>query len=65
MPLAAATAPAPLPAAPLEQLRRLCDPGSFRPLRSRARSARLGSRAVPGDGVLAGGGGGGGRPVFC
>ena len=65
MPLAAATAPAPLPAAPLEQLRRLCDPGSFRPLRSRARSARLGSRAVPGDGVLAGAGEVDGRPVFC
>lgn len=55
-----------LPAdAPLPLLQRLCDPGSFRPLRSGAVSIRLGDRATPGDGVLAGAGEVGGRPVFC
>jgi len=51
--------------APLPLLERLCDPGSFRPLRSGAVSIRLGDRATPGDGVLAGAGEVGGRPVFC
>jgi acetyl-CoA carboxylase carboxyltransferase component len=50
---------------PLEQLWRLCDPGSFRPLRSGVSSARLGDRATPGDGVVAGAGEVNGRPVFC
>ena len=53
------------PDAPLPLLERLCDPGSFRPLRSGAVSIRLGDRAAPGDGVLAGAGEVGGRPVFC
>ena len=59
---AAAVAP---PAGPLAQLEALCDPGSFRALRSGAVSTRLGERAAPGDGVLAGAGEVGGRPVFC
>lgn len=50
---------------PLEQLRVLCDPGSFRPLRSGVSSVRLGERAAPGDGVVAGAGEVSGRPVFC
>lgn len=61
----AATAPAAAPEGPLGQLELLCDPGSFRPLRSGAVSARLGDRARPGDGVLAGAGQVEGRPVFC
>src|SRR6476661_2881532 len=50
---------------PLEQLEQLCDPGSFRPLRSAVSSLRLGERATPGDGVIAGAGEVDGRPVFC
>src|SRR5215475_10687691 len=50
---------------PLEQLEQLCDPGSFRPLRSGVASNRLGERATPGDGVVAGAGEVEGRPVFC
>jgi acetyl-CoA carboxylase carboxyltransferase component len=50
---------------PLDHLQQLCDPGSFRPLRSGVSSARLGERATPGDGVVAGAGEVGGRPVFC
>jgi acetyl-CoA carboxylase carboxyltransferase component len=50
---------------PRERLEKLCDPGSFRPLRSGVRSGRAGDRAVAGDGVLAGAGTAGGRPVFC
>jgi acetyl-CoA carboxylase carboxyltransferase component len=64
MPIATLTAPA-VPELPLEQLQRLCDPGSFRSLRSGVSSPRLGERAAPGDGVLAGAGEVGGRPVFC
>ncbi|MFN8163503.1 MAG: carboxyl transferase domain-containing protein [Solirubrobacterales bacterium] len=64
MATAAVTAP-PVAEAPLEQLERLCDPGSFRPLRSGVSSARLGERAAPGDGVVAGAGELSGRPVFC
>lgn len=56
--------PAP-PGAPQAQLELLCDPGSFRPLRSGVSSPRLGERAAPGDGVVAGAGEVGGRPVFC
>jgi acetyl-CoA carboxylase carboxyltransferase component len=52
-------------ARPLAQLERLCDHGSFRPLRSAVSAPRLGERAAPGDGVLAGAGEVGGRPVFC
>jgi acetyl-CoA carboxylase carboxyltransferase component len=50
---------------PLEQLEQLCDPGSFRPLRSAVSSLRLGEQATPGDGVVAGAGEVEGRPVFC
>jgi acetyl-CoA carboxylase carboxyltransferase component len=65
---ATATLPQPienLPGAPQDQLEALCDPGSFRPLRSGVASPRLGERATPGDGVVAGAGEVGGRPVFC
>ena len=58
------SAPAP-PEAPLDHLEALCDPGSFRPLRSGVASQRLGERAAPGDGVLAGAGEVNGRAVFC
>jgi acetyl-CoA carboxylase carboxyltransferase component len=64
MATATATAPSP-PGAPQAQLELLCDPGSFRPLRSGVSSPRLGERAAPGDGVVAGAGEVGGRPVFC
>lgn len=53
------------PDAPQAQLEQLCDPDSFRPLRSGVSSPRLGERAAPGDGVVAGAGEVGGRPVFC
>jgi acetyl-CoA carboxylase carboxyltransferase component len=65
MATATATAPAPHPDAPQAQLEQLCDPGSFRPLRSGVSSPRLGERAAPGDGVVAGAGEVNGRPVFC
>jgi len=64
MPAATLTAPAP-PELPLGQLQQLCDPGSFRSLRSGVSSPRLGQRAAPGDGVVSGAGEIGGRPVFC
>jgi acetyl-CoA carboxylase carboxyltransferase component len=64
MGLAAPIAP-PAPAGPLAQLQSLCDLGSFRALRSGALSTRLGERAAPGDGVVAGAGEVDGRPVFC
>jgi acetyl-CoA carboxylase carboxyltransferase component len=48
-----------------DRLEALCDPGSFRALRSGVLSARLGAGARRGDGVLAGAGRVGGRPVFC
>lgn len=66
--MSVATVKAPAPPTvetPLAQLEALCDPGSFRPLRSGVSSARLGDRATPGDGVVAGAGEVGGRPVFC
>jgi acetyl-CoA carboxylase carboxyltransferase component len=66
--MGAATVKPPAPAAagaPLAQLQALCDPGSFRPLRSGVSSLRLGDLAAPGDGVAAGAGEVGGRPVFC
>lgn len=50
---------------PRERLEGLCDPGSFEPLRTGARSTHLGARARPGDGVVAGAGRIGGRVVFC
>jgi len=53
----AVKAPPPAPAdTPLGQLQMLCDPGTFRPLRSGVSSLRLGERATPGDGVAAGAG---------
>jgi acetyl-CoA carboxylase carboxyltransferase component len=66
MPAATLTATRTAPAEqPLAQLQSLCDPGSFRSLRSAVSAPRLGERAAPGDGVLAGAGEVGGRPVFC
>jgi acetyl-CoA carboxylase carboxyltransferase component len=50
---------------PLERLEALCDPGSLQVLRSRVTSARLGDRAIPGDGVVGGTGTVSGRPVAC
>jgi acetyl-CoA carboxylase carboxyltransferase component len=50
---------------PLERLEALCDPGSVQVLRSRIVSARLGARAVPGDGVVAATGTVDGRPIAC
>ena len=64
--MSTATLPAPVvPELPLEQLQRLCDPGSFRSLRSGVSSTRLGERAARGDGVVCGAGEVNGRPVFC
>lgn len=62
---AAATGATGAPPTPRRRLEWLCDPGSFRPLRSATLSLGLGDRAVPGDGVIAGAGRVGGRPVFC
>lgn len=53
------------PTDPRAQLEQLCDPGTFRAIRSGVSSPRLGERAAPGDGVVAGAGEVGGRPVFC
>ena len=50
---------------PAARLEALCDPGSFRALRTGVRSTRAGERALPGDGVLAGAGTAAGRPIFC
>jgi acetyl-CoA carboxylase carboxyltransferase component len=50
---------------PLERLEALCDEGSVRVLRSRARSARLGERAAAGDGVVGATGTVAGRPIAC
>jgi acetyl-CoA carboxylase carboxyltransferase component len=50
---------------PYERLEALCDPGSIRVLRSRARSTRLGERAVAGDGVVGATGAVNGRPIAC
>jgi acetyl-CoA carboxylase carboxyltransferase component len=58
-----------LPAAtrlsPLERLEALCDPGSLQVLRSGVLSAKLGDRAIPGDGVVGGTGAVAGRPIAC
>jgi acetyl-CoA carboxylase carboxyltransferase component len=48
-----------------ERLEQLCDPGSLQVIRSSVRSHRLGVRAHPGDGVIAGTGRVAGRPVAC
>src|SRR3954465_10196732 len=50
---------------PVERLEALCDRGSLTLLRSDVRSRRMGERARPGDGVIAGSGRVDGRPVFC
>ncbi len=50
---------------PLERLEALCDDGSVRVVRSRARSARLGDRAAAGDGVVGATGTVNGRPIAC
>jgi acetyl-CoA carboxylase carboxyltransferase component len=50
---------------PIERLEALCDRGSLTLLRSDVRSRRMGERAQPGDGVIAGAGRVDGRPVFC
>jgi acetyl-CoA carboxylase carboxyltransferase component len=48
-----------------DRLELLCDPGSLQVIRSSVRSHRLGARARPGDGVVAGTGLVAGRPVAC
>jgi acetyl-CoA carboxylase carboxyltransferase component len=48
-----------------ERLEALCDPGTVQVLRSGVRSARLGERAVAGDGVVGATGLVDGRPVAC
>jgi acetyl-CoA carboxylase carboxyltransferase component len=50
---------------PAERLALLCDPGSFRPLRSGVTAQAPGVKPRAGDGVLAGAGRVGGRPIFC
>jgi len=50
---------------PLQRLEGLCDPGSLRVVRSRVSSARLGDRAIAGDGVVGGTGTVAGRPIAC
>jgi acetyl-CoA carboxylase carboxyltransferase component len=50
--------------APFERLEALCDPGSFRPIRT-AVASRQAEAGPLGDGVVAGAGTVGGRPVFC
>lgn len=50
---------------PLERLEMLCDPGSLQVIRSSVLSRRLGAKAAPGDGVVAGSGTVDGRPLFC
>jgi len=50
---------------PLERLEVLCDPGSLSLLRTEVHSRRMGERARPGDGVVAGAGRIDGRAVFC
>jgi acetyl-CoA carboxylase carboxyltransferase component len=58
----ASAVPAPLARKRLELL---CDPASLQVIRSAVRSDRLGVRAQPGDGVIAGTGLVAGRPVAC
>jgi acetyl-CoA carboxylase carboxyltransferase component len=56
---------APQRLSPIERLEALCDPGSLRVVRSRVSSARLGDRAIAGDGVVGGTGTVAGRPIAC
>ncbi len=53
------------PSGPLGRLEALCDAGSLETVRSSVLSTRIGARAHPGDGVLAGLGRIDGRPVAC
>ena len=50
---------------PLERLRLLADEGSLQLIRSDVQSERMGEKARPGDGVVAGSLRIAGRPVFC
>jgi acetyl-CoA carboxylase carboxyltransferase component len=50
---------------PLARLEMLCDSGSLEVIRSSVLSTRIGTRARPGDGVVAGLGRIGGRPIAC
>src|SRR3954447_458507 len=50
---------------PLERLGLLCDSDSLRTLRSSVASERMGDKARPGDGVVAGSGTVAGRPIYC
>jgi acetyl-CoA carboxylase carboxyltransferase component len=50
---------------PLERLEALCDPGTMRVVRSRVMSARLGDRAIAGDGVIGATAAVDGRPIAC
>jgi acetyl-CoA carboxylase carboxyltransferase component len=50
---------------PLDRLEALCDPGSLQVLRSRVVSGKLGTRAIPGDGVIGATGAVDGRPIAC
>jgi len=50
---------------PLRRLEHLADPGSLELIRTGVISTRVGDRARPDDGVLAGAARVGGRPIFC
>jgi acetyl-CoA carboxylase carboxyltransferase component len=50
---------------PLERLEALCDEGTLDLIRTEVVSHRMGAKARPGDGVVAGSGLVEGRPVFC
>ena len=50
---------------PLQRLQLLADEGSLQVIRSEVTSARMGGKARPGDGVIAGSLRIAGRPVFC
>ena len=60
-----ALAEAPVRLTPHERLEALCDPGTIRTIRSGAVSAKLGPRAIAGDGVVGGTGTVDGRPIAC
>jgi acetyl-CoA carboxylase carboxyltransferase component len=64
MSIALASEPA-IELSPLERLEVLCDRGTLEVIRTGVRSARMGERARPGDGVVGGSGLVEGRPVFC
>ncbi len=64
-PLRAVPGPPPERSTPLDRLTGLCDVGSLSTVRSAVRSAKVGNRAVGGDGVLGAAGRINGRPVVC